>query len=263
MNPYIVLTTPEGRNYLKYVPNPKMKRKANQQIGPKSKKARKSSARRDPQSLVTSKHFQPELKAIDNFLGTTIIPGTGSANHVMLLNNPVRGTDRHQRIGRKIQIESVDVRCSLHPVTPQPTSVPEDIVIALVWGVEGAPFPSLSDLFTETDSAGTLDVTVRAHTNLDNTKKFRILKRKLIPLRICGTATGALPCNGAAFQANQDDLYWEWHIKKPLITQFNLGNTGTVTDIENGALFLVFWTDLSAGLPVSGIDFNTRVRFYD
>jgi len=241
--------------------NPRMKRRANQQLNraPKKRKV----AKKDSMTLQLSKNFEPELKAVDNFLGTVITPGTSSANHVLLLNCPVLGPDRHERIGRKIQIKKIHCRFSLHPVTPVPTSVPEDIVVMLIWDVEGTPLPGLPDLLRSIDNAGTPQSTVRNHQNLDNSKRFRILKRKLIPLRICGTATGALPCNGAAFQAEQDDLVWDWNLNVDLLTQFNAGVTGTVTDISSGCLFIAFFTDLAVGLPPSSIDINTRIRYYD
>lgn len=214
-------------------------------------------------SYVKSRIDQPELKAVDAFLGSSILSGVGAANHVALINNPIQGPDRNQRIGRKIQIKSIHCRFSLHPVTPVPTSVPEDIVILLVWGYEGGPLPALADVLQDVNYAGTTLTNVRSNTNLDTTKRFKILRRKNIPLRICGTATGALPCNGAAFQANQDDINWEWYMKCDLMTQFNSGNAGTVADIENGSLFILFYTDLGPALPVSSIDITTRIRYYD
>lgn len=115
---------------------PKMKRKANLQLAPAGVKKRRP-ARKDIASFKTSNAFQPELKSLDNWLiNQAIVSGTGAANHVLLLNSPVLGTERFNRIGRRIQVKSVHVHWSIHPVTPVPTSVPEDLVLFLVWDLE-------------------------------------------------------------------------------------------------------------------------------
>jgi len=239
-----------------------MKRKANAQKSRKAEHKRRRVA--DPFTLQGRSSFKPELKALDQWLfGQAITSGTGSANHVMLLNSPMLGTDRNNRIGRKIQIKSAHVHVSLHPVTPVPTSVPENIVFMLIWDLEAGATPALSSLLTNIDTSGVASVSVLGMMNLDNAKRYKILKRINIPLRICGTATGALPCNGAAFQANQDTLDFKWNVKCNLLTQFNSGNTGVVGDITNGALVFCWWTDLGAALPTSSFDVTSRIRYYD
>lgn len=230
----------------------------------KKKKANPAYKYKDPLSLQSNTVFSPEMKSLDQWLtNQAITAGTGAAGHVMLLNSPMLGTERYNRIGRRIQIKQIHTHVSLHPVTPVPTSVPEDIVFMLVWDLEAGATPSLSSLLSDEDGAGTVLVSVISHVNLNNTKRYRILKRKNIPLRICGTATGALPCNGAAFQANENDLDFKWNLNCDYITQFNTGNSGVIGDITNGALIFCWWTSLGAGLPTSFFDVTARIRYYD
>lgn len=259
--PTIIVTKPGETLHFR----PKMKRRADFQIMPAAKKRKSTKTRIDKQlSLGQNKNFTPELKACDSYLyGQAITSGTGAANHVMLMNSPLLGTERYNRIGRRIQMKSAHVRVSVHPVTPVPTSVPEDIVFMLVWDLEAGATPALASLLSDIDTAGVTSVGVLSHVNLDNSKRYRILKRKNIPLRICGTATGALPCNGAAFQAQQDDLIFEWNVKMNEITQFNSGSTGVIGDITNGALIFCWWTSLGAALPTSSFDVSGRVRYLD
>lgn len=232
--------------------------------GKGSYKKKPLKAKYDPLSLQGKPGPDPELKAMDQWLiGQAITSGTGAAGHVMLLNSPLLGTERYNRIGRRINIKKAHIHVSLHPVTPVPTSVPEDIVFMLIWDLEAGATPSLSSLLSDEDGAGTVLVSVLSHVNLNNSKRYRILKRKNIPLRVCGTATGALPCNGAAFQANQDDLDFKWNVNCDYITQFNAGNTGVIGDITNGALIFCWWTSLAAGLPTSSFDVTARLRYLD
>lgn len=240
-----------------------MKRRANQQLGPVTKKKARR-APRDPASFKTSSTFQPEMKSLDSWIfNQPIVSGTGAANHVLLLNSPILGTERYNRIGRRIQVKSVHVHWTLHPVQPVPTSVPEDLVFFLVWDLEAGATPALTSLLQTVDGAGVTNSSVTSQINLDNSKRYIILKRKNVPLRVCGTATGALPCNGAAFQAMSNDLDFKWNVKVNRTTQFNAGNTGVIGDITNGALLVCWWTSLGAGLPTSFLDVSARCRYYD
>lgn len=208
--------------------------------------------------------FKPELKAFDVWdSNVSIPPGTGSASHVALLNAMQLGSDRFNRIGRKVQIKKIHVRISLHPVTPVPTSVPEDIVVMLVWDTDGNTLPGLAQLLADTSLAGVIGIDVNSHQNLDESTRWKILKRKVIPLRVCGTATGALPCNGAAFQALSNDLHWDWNIDCDLLTQYSSLSNGNVADISNGSLILCWWTNLAVGLPPSALSYRTRIRYFD
>lgn len=208
--------------------------------------------------------FVPEKKWVDTSnYAVPILSGTAAANHNILLNGLVPGTRSYNRVGNRIQITDIHVKVSLHPVTPVPTSVPEDIVFMVIYDNEGGSLPALGALLTSTDLNGAGTSTPISHFNLTESKRYKILKRKVVPLRICGTATGALPCNGAAFQANQDDLIWSWHIKSNILTQYNAGASGGVGDIANGSIIFCWWTSLGVGLPVSNFDCETRIRYYD
>jgi len=227
------------------------------------KSAPKKAVARPAPRASAPKVFAPEMKSMDTIYSSAITSGTGAGGHVLLCNNPLLGTDRYQRIGRRINIKAIHLNLSLHPVTPVPTSVPEDIVFMLVWDYDAGSTPSLSSLLQDTDNTGAVFATPNSNRNVDLVKRYKVLWKKNIPLRICGTATGALPCNGAAFQANQDDLLMHFHKKCDLVTQFNSGNTGSIGDFENGALIFCWWTDLAIGLPTSSFQANIRIRYYD
>lgn len=212
----------------------------------------------------SSAAFKPELKSLDVW-GTAVFgQGTGSAGHNALLNCPTPGTNRYNRIGRRIQVKKIHVRCSLHPPQPTQDTIPEDLFVALVVDVEALGLISLADLKEDVNSVGTLSNTVYAHGNLDNSARFIILKKKVIPLRHCGTVSGVIPCNGGADQFNQDMLDWEWNVKTDIKTQFNGVNGGTIADISSGSILLVWWTSQSGlNAPAPQMNYSTRVRYLD
>lgn len=240
-----------------------MKRRASKQKQSKGVKKRRIVVA-SPKLITGGKSFSPELKCCDSGGTGTIAPGYTSVGHVDLINVPFLGTERYQRIGRKINIKQIHIKIAVTAPTPTATQIPEDLLFLLVWDQEGGPIPNLADVLQQITTSAVATTDVYSFTNLDNTGRFRILKRKNVPLRVCGTLTGALPCNGAEFQANQDNLFWEWNLKTDLTTQFNSGNTGTIGDVSTGALFLMWFTNLGALQPDrAGLDYRTRIRYYD
>lgn len=217
----------------------------------------------NPQPVI-GKTFAPELKSMDNFATNLPIPsGSLAAGHTSLLNCVRLGNDRYQRIGRKVQLKSIHIKLSLYPPEPTVNTLPQDICFVLVWDQDATAAPALSDLFQETSPAGASGSSVISHINVDKSKVYKVLARKIIPLRHCGTATGVIPCNGNAFQANQDDIYWSWNVKCDLLTVFNGTNGGTIADIETGALWLGYWSNCAASDDVATFNVSARIRYYD
>lgn len=244
-----------------------MKRRASTQKQSKGVKKVRSAGPAAARGMVvtgSSKSFAPELKALDTNGHGSIVPLLTSTNHTQLLNIPFLGTERYQRIGRKINIKKVHVKIAITAPTPTATQVPEDLLFLLVWDKEGGPIPNLANIIQDISANGTAVTDVYSYNNLDETGRFTILKRKNVPLRVCGTLTGALPCNGAEFQATQDNLFWEWNLKTNFTTQFNAGNTGTIGDLATGALYLFWYTSLDpAAVDFATIEYHTRIRYFD
>lgn len=245
-----------------------MKRQATIQVVGVAKKQRRNSAVaivRQPAWQPRKAVIHPEMKAVDTVGTLAVVTGTASGGHMVLLNGTANGSGPYQRVGRKIVCKKISVMISIHPATPVPTSVPEDIIFILFVAEDGLVLPAngLADLLQDVTNTGAVSNTVYCHNNLGTAARFKMLAKKKVPLRICGTATGALPCNGAAFQAQQDQLQWNWNIKKDIITHYNAGNTGNIGDIEKNAIILCAYTSLGAGLPTTSYDYSTRVRYTD
>jgi len=248
-------------------PEPEPMKRARSGDSEKSSKKRKTTVSKPQKAIVIDRGsrsaFKPELKAVSTAALITINSGAGSAGHTVLLNGLVTGANSYNRIGRKIQMKKIQVQISLHPPTPTVTNFPQDLIFFLYVDRDSGALPALADLYQDVAQNGTVSTTVYSQRNLSTTQRFKVLAVKRIPLRICGTATGALPCNGTAFQANQDDLQWTWNIPVNIITTFNLGNTGTYTDIENNAVYLSFFSSVGVGEDPASFDVSTRVRYLD
>lgn len=237
-----------------------MKRQASTQKYGTAKKRKTtvaSRSRADPQSFKTTNSLSPELKSLDNVLSTVIASGFGAANHNILLNCPIPGPDRQNRIGRRIHMKSAHVHVTLFPSNAAGPLV-EDLVFLLVWDLEAGALPAMSSLLTDVDLAGTATTNVTSHINLDNSKRYTILKRKNVPYR----PSLASPPVGME-QSSADNLDWTWNVKLNHITQFNSGNTGVIGDITNGALLFCYWSTTAVALGQTGMVATCRVRYYD
>ena len=161
-----------------------MKRSANFQKGRNAKRAKTvaPAAGFAQNRAVIGRTFQPEMKSLDTVLNSAITSGTGAGGHVLLCNNPLLGTDRFQRIGRRIQIKAIHLNLSLHPVTPVATSVPEDLVFMLVWDRDSGGTPTLSNLLQDTDNLGAVVNSVRSNRNVDLAKRYKMLWKRTFHL---------------------------------------------------------------------------------
>lgn len=205
--------------------------------------------RRDPFSLQTSKNFEPEKKALDTTLtAIVVVTGTGAANHTTVLNAPLLGTERYNRIGRRIQLKSAHVHIEFTPAVVLQNAT---TMFCLVWDLEAGALPALGSLYADVDSAGTATNTVLSHVNLDNSKRYRILRKKMVETRAVQVAP----------QFEQDLAFWSWDVKLDEITQFSGGNTGTIADIVNGALVLGYWSNAAA--DTGTFNASCRIRYYD
>lgn len=196
--------------------------------------------------------LKPELKAVDTNTLLTIGTGGASAGHVILMNGLSLGTDRCNRIGRKIQVTSIYTRFQ---VTATAAALPEDLLVMVVQDKDvEAALPVLQDVMQTTTRTGSVNSDVASFVNLNTTGRFRVLRRTLIPLRVSNAT-------GGAGNYNQDNLVWEWYIPTNILVQYNAGNAGSVADIENNALYVMAFSNSAVG--GSTVNVTTRLRYYD
>lgn len=217
-------------------------------------KKRKPSPKKKTTKRSSSMVLKPELKAVDvSAIAQTIGTGGAAAGHVILMNGLHLGTDRCERIGRKIQIQSAYVRIQLYPLA---AASPENILVMVVQDKDvEAALPTLQDVCQTTNNARGVVSNVTSFTNLNTTQRFKILRRALIPFR-----SGSIAVANQQ-QGTEDCLDWEWYIPLNVVTQYNAGDAATVADIENNALYVMYFTDSAAGGSV--INITTRVRYFD
>lgn len=178
-----------------------------------------------------------ELKNADN---TVIWPAFGAVfGSFSLLNGLAQGTSATTRIGRKIVMKSVYVR---GPVQMAPTgtgSSPLRMLIIYDKQTNGA-VPLATDVLL-VDGIGNPN-------NLNNSRRFVTL------------ADIVVPCIGTA---GPQSTYFVFYKKLNLVTEFNNGTNGTVSDIQTGSVYALTYTTGSIGTASLQYGTIARIRFSD
>lgn len=190
---------------------------------------------------------------------TNITSPTWTLCHV--LNSPTQGSGATQRIGRQITVHStaVEVQVSVLPTGSYPLVTAADgtlsfqdnrvpvtrhVIAALVLDMQNNgddTGPEIRDVFAP--SAKQI-MGLGAWKNLENSKRFRILDIKRVPVHITFSAafvpTAAPPTVSGVYSGNTERFFL--NSKKQFTTSFQ-GNNGSATDIVDRALRLYIFAD--------------------
>ncbi len=172
-----------------------------------------------------------EFKKIDTVNDSTI-PSTG---FIRLINASVVGDDFTNRDGRQIRIKSCGVTFTMIM-----DSVPLDSQLRCMVVIDKQPNGILMTIAQLLDTS-----TVSSFKNLDNRKRFVILKDEVLTLS----------------QSGENNTHLKWYKKIDMKTVYDSSNTGSISDITTNALYLVM---ISNDTPTGPrVICNTRVRFID
>lgn len=184
------------------------------------------------------------------YLDTTLTLDMNTTATMTLLNGLAPGSAANQRIGMKVDIKSVELR--LRMTTTPVTGVDQYVRAILVLDRQpnGAVIAAVTDLL--------LAQSISAPRSLANRKRFKILWDKSYAmggnLNAAGTPS-TLPNMRLA------KLYMK--MRRPIRTEYNAGNAGTVADIATNSLYLVvFGTEAAGNTDVSLAGF-ARIRYTD
>lgn len=187
-----------------------------------------------------------ELKNLDVVTNTTITFGQATAN-LALLNGCDDGATSTTRVGRKIIITSLAWRWqgSVAPTTTGASGL--RLLIVRDSQANGAA-PVATDVL-QVD-------TIYSMMNLDNSKRFKVLVDHLVP---CVGTSGPQSWNEKGF------LQFEKPSKnKPgLEVVFNNNSTATITSIQTGSIYALFYQNGSLLVASPASNLYTRFRFID
>lgn len=175
-----------------------------------------------------------------------------------LLMAPQLGTDYRDRIGRKTVTKSIFIRGKVYIRVALGTNWPPSntwieassnrIMLVIDWQPNHAPF-TITDLLQTSATESQL--------NANNRRRFTIIKDELIDLDILH--------NNQMTTANRCIQSFKWYERVNIETIYNNNNTGTIADIDSGAIYLVcIGTTMYQSInPNIILNISSRIRYDD
>lgn len=202
-----------------------------------------------------------DVKNVDVLAGGLAFNNTTS---VTTLNALSTGANSYNRIGRKINLRSLQIRGYIYQNQAGAAPAPDVLRWALVYDKQtDGTAPTWAQVFTSIDKGAATDTSTMAFRNLDNADRFIVLAEEFYKV---DCPAGAIANNQPAHVASEANAKWFYSrfIKlKNIPTQFTAASTGTVSDIQTGGLFFMTASDLSAANAQYATKFTTRIRYCD
>lgn len=165
-----------------------------------------------------------------------------STGVITLLNTISQGPSQNERIGKRCYLKNIGWKGR---VRANATATQQEITMMIIYDRRptGA-LPGILDILEE--------ATPTSFLNDDNTSRFEVLKREYWTL------------NGNTSTTTSSTMQYPFDIfvplkKRPVV--FNSVGTGTISDIEEGALYHLIIGSEVAGTTAGNITGNVRVRF--
>lgn len=179
-----------------------------------------------------------ELKDItNNFTVANLFVGGTTTAQLQLCNGVAQGTTANTRLGRRIIMRSIMLRCVLAKAPTQTQESPVRLMLVYDQQTNGTALTAAQVLQTDA---------IYGLTNLDNSNRFKILFDKHFKMG----------------SVSDTSINYRKFMKINLPVQFNSGSAGTVGDIQTGSVYILAWSpQIGVAIPIGGI--SVRIRFSD
>lgn len=215
-------------------------------IGRKRSSVRKARSAARLGRLMAARSLRPggyargtraELKVKDTLIDFDV----NTTGEMVLLNGIARGDDISERVGRQVNLVSVNFDASTFQSAG---GVAQNIRWAIVYDrYPNGVAPTVAQVFTVVGDPS-------SPRTLDNRQRFTVLASKHLQIMPVGV-TGCL------------HTVKKYRALHGLSTTFNNGDAGTVADIVSGALYLLLDGTVEDGHGDCGIYGHVRVRYTD
>lgn len=225
----------------------------------KSKKFKKKIVFKNPATLVRHSN---ERKVIDVNNGGSP-PATlqfDTTGHTICLGCLETGGAVNQRLGRRVQWKSLQIRGMVEQTAEPPGGSPDQLarIICYYDRQPNGALAAVADLLTSVDVNTNDSSTVYDMLNIGNAGRFKVLWDHTFKLADFGATD--------ASRAATDYRTYSFNHFIPLRdieSQFLQGNSGTVTDIASGAINLLCIGSVAAANATHRLSFVSRLRFHD
>lgn len=195
-----------------------------------------------------------ELKSVDTAGTLSLDNVSGASGHVGLINGLLLGTERYNRIGRRAQAKRISIRCFVYTSAAAPAVIDDVFRFAVVYDEQPSTIAALTNttFWQQVTQSGSTSTNMLSFNNRDNSMRYKTLRSHFVQIN----------AEAQAQETYKERILWEWDIPCDKITQYNAGNTGTISDITTGALYIIGWGNNS---PVAqwSVDYSIRYKYTD
>lgn len=204
-----------------------------------------------------------EKKGCDTVLNTgPITTNVASAANAFTLNTMQQGSGYWQRVGRKVNLESLRLRGDIVSIFDQGLTVSGAsclVRMVVVWDKQSSGGLQFDGIFGNTTNAGTEASTVLDSISYDQMDRFVVLKDIIIPQNPPSIS------NAEADDSLRTSTYFDEFIdlKGKVTTYDNTTNPGAVADIASGAIYVYFRVTNSTNMDTYIENAVARLRYRD
>lgn len=172
-----------------------------------------------------------------------------------MISTPSQGDGEQNREGKRIMIDSVQVKGTLIKGQVEDAVNPSDadaVFIALILDTQsnGAQLNSEDVFKNPSASVRTASAPIR---NLLFAERFRVLKSEVVSLDYLTLANEA----DNNFGASARQVNFDWYVPLQLPVNFNAGTTASIANVVDNSLHIVAFSHQGTAL----LSYNARIRF--
>lgn len=204
--------------------------------------------------------FRGEIKAVDF---NQAIMALHDAGQVATLNMVTAGGSFYQRIGRRIELLSVDLRANIGPIRTVVAN--EYIRILIIYDRQpNGAVPTFADILQNVNGSGTTSSTSYSGLNLNNRDRFDVIMDKKVVMPTYTLAAGVITNLGTIDPVAETFNIKGYRKLGNRIAQYKADSViPSIADIATGALYIVGVSSVPSGTEGWQMQFSTRVRFSD
>jgi len=236
--------------------------------------------------------LRAELKRMDTV--GLVVPSElneSSGQSFVLLNGIQAGSGTFQRLGRKVNMKSLAVKChwqpNINPLNEDMDFPDYTCRFMIIYDREAEENITFGDVIQNVDETGVPSIEPTAFPNIFNKERFLILRDKAFSFpagtvvrngttnKIVSAVTAADTTNLSeraqimCDKSTGDAVIWQEYIKLKGLeaTYKSTSNPMTIANFQTGALYIVLWADISLSGPTNEIPwmlrFDARTSFLD
>lgn len=195
-----------------------------------------------PRSVLRSGGLLPYPSNVERkFLDTALTADATTTASINAVNVMVVGTGANTRIGRRILMKSLQIRCQIEREDPATTTAQHVRMMVVYDRQSNGAAPAVTDIL---DTSA-----VQSLRNMANVGRFFMLSDEFVEIT-------------AAQGGNQYFIYNKF-LKFNLPVYYNAGNAGTIADVSTGGLFVIYLGSQAAGVDDINVTGSARLRFTD